>query len=167
MQATRPRDPPRNRPSALCTRSLLLALTLLGACTGIVVEPDDDQTVTGMTKFWGYSAVPDQEVHLEAQNTQGQWESVAVVTSLDVPTYTGTKTGYYYEISYDPTVIAARFRRPSDGRTLVLFRVKSPDMEVAETRHSERTGSDPSGIESYLERTWEAFQGDGILRIRF
>lgn len=159
------------RPALLlisCASRLSLATAImLSACTGIVVQPHDSEFVTGTTKFWGYAMQPEQEVHLQAQTTQGQWESVGVTTSLDVPTHAGTQTGYYYELSYDPTTIAARFRRPSDGETVVLFRIKSPDMEVAETRHSARTGDPPSGVESYLERTWEMFQGDGILRIRF
>jgi hypothetical protein len=150
--------------------ALLVALALMtSACAGIVVSPIDETVVAGTTRFWGYAIQPGQSLQLEALNTSNVWEVLASTTSGSTPTYAGTQTGYYFELSYNPVTAPTRFRRTAPWSThrRIHFRIQTPGLGPADTRQWSSNGSNPQGIESNLERWWAQYKGNGVIRIDF
>jgi hypothetical protein len=168
MQSNRDREPRRSHRYHCVHFLILLAALALSACSGIVVSPMSETSADTTMTFWGYAVGPAQPMNLEAQNTSGTWVQVATVNSVNEPTYAGTRGGYYYAISYNPTTLGAAYRRTSpfgNSWRRIFFRISSPNLGSAETRQYQGNGQTAPGTESNLELAWITHKSDGILRV--
>lgn len=96
--------------SARARAGLLIAC--LVALSGCVIEPEDSiwNPPGGSLKLWGFNQFAASAVTIEAINTSNAWEVVASTTTTSRITYTGTRSGYYWEVYVNINNLAARFK---------------------------------------------------------
>jgi len=125
------------------------------------MAPSSNAGANGPTLFWGYALQANQSMRLEAQRLDGTWVEVARGTAVARPTYAGTRTGYYWELTGDPKTIASQFRRPSGGTYTVFYRITSPNLSPAETQSCSPS---PSATGDF-DQLWSACKTDGVIRL--
>lgn len=150
---------------------LLLAAILGSACSGVVMEPEADAVVSGVVPFSGYALQRGDTLALQAQSTtNGAWETIQTVTASNRPTYEDGVAGYFWQFSMNPTLVAARFKRPTGTahQAVVFFRIQSQTSTLppAET-HMMRGGNAVSPTGSNIADLWARYKtSDSLLRIR-
>ena len=110
---------------------LIACMLVISGCTGVIIEPTDNVGLpaSGLLEVRGYTVDPSTTVSIEAINSSNAWETIGTAMSGTRKTYTGTKSGYYWELAFYPRSLAARFRvagkvriRAKVGNTLLLTR---------------------------------------------
>jgi hypothetical protein len=77
-----------------------------------VIEPSDNiwKPQDGNVKLFGFAPGPSGAVSLEAINSSNTWEVIASGTTTSRITYTGTRSGYYWELAVNIDSMPARFK---------------------------------------------------------
>ena len=153
-----------SRHSARSRVGLMIACILaVSGCTGAVIEPTDSVSApaSGPLKVWGFTLDPSIGVSIEAINSSNGWESVGAGTSATRKTYTGNKSGYYWEVDVYPRNLATRFKVA--GQVRLRAKVGSSILPT-------RSGSEqrPRVQDSPLVELWNAYSnssGGGVITV--
>jgi hypothetical protein len=156
--------------AGLVTILLFLAAIVGSGCSGIVMEPTADTQTTGPMPFSGYAMAAGDTLFLQAQATSGAWETIQTFTASARPTYVGGVTGYYWQITANPTTVAARFKRPTSTphQAVVFMRVQSQNSRFPQAETHSGNSQNPSPVaDTLLEMIWGEYRtSDSIIRVR-
>src|SRR5690242_14192554 len=85
---------------------------LLMSVSCVVIEPGDNvwKPQDGILRLWGFAPGPSGPVSVEAMNSSNGWEQVASGTTTNRITYTGTRSGYYWELAVNIDTLAPKFK---------------------------------------------------------
>lgn len=87
----------------------LLCMLTVASC---VLEPSDTiwKPADGNVKLFGFAPGPTGAVSIEAINNSNTWEVVASGTTAARITYTGQRSGYYWQLNVNINGLATRFK---------------------------------------------------------